>query len=468
MGRRVKTSNQSSPEVAVDMPLLAPGVVLDGKFQVERVLGRGGMGQVVAAMHLQLRERVALKFLLPSAAHKPGSRARFLREARATVKLRSDHVARVIDVGTLAGDLPYMVMEYLEGEDLQSMLGARGALPVREAIDLLLQAMEGVAEAHAQDIVHRDLKPSNLFVSITRDGEHVVKVLDFGISKMLGAGDDALAADLTQTSSALGSPMYMSPEQVRSTKQVDSRSDVWSLGVILYEMLAGCPPWRADSVSAVTAMIAADDPPSLRALRPDIPPALEALVLRALAKPIDERIQNVGAFAAALNAVDPSPHGQDSFERISRVLGGSRRRLPRSREPSHASIVILPESSGRAASIPDSALSPITRSLKPPRQARWAVVAIAGVAIALVAAIGVEWVSARGPNAAAAPTVAAASASSPLAPASMPAAASQAPVSAPIVAPSAPPPSAMPSASTAPTRPRARGQSAPNPFADRE
>src|SRR6188768_2962187 len=204
---------------------LREGHVLAGKYRIERVLGQGGMGVVVAATHLQLGERVALKFLLPQAIHNPEAVERFAREARAAVKIKSEHVARVSDVGLLESGAPYMVMEYLEGYDLSTWLQQRGPLPVEQAVEFILQACEAIAEAHALGIVHRDLKPANLFVIQRADGVLSVKVLDFGISKatgLIGSGD------MTTTSAVMGSPYYMSPEQMGSTKDTDTRADIWA------------------------------------------------------------------------------------------------------------------------------------------------------------------------------------------------------------------------------------------------
>mgnify|MGYP001062724726 FL=1 len=218
-----------------------PGDLLAGKYRIERVLGRGGMGVVVSAVHEALDERVALKFLLPEALANQEAVQRFLREARAAVKIRSEHVARVTDVGTLESGAPYMVMEYLDGVDLARYLESRGPLPVPEAVEYMLQACEALAEAHALGIVHRDLKPANLFRIERVDGTPSIKLLDFGISKVI-----AHQVALTQTSSMLGSPLYMAPEQMTSSKHVDARADVWALGIILFELVTGEPPFQGD------------------------------------------------------------------------------------------------------------------------------------------------------------------------------------------------------------------------------
>src|SRR3954463_12881127 len=197
------------------------GDILAGKYRIDRVLGVGGMGVVVAAHHMQLDERVAVKFLLPRALKNPEAVTRFIREARAAVKIKSEHVARVTDVGRLENGAPYIVMEYLEGLDLGAWLQQRGPLPVSQAVEFLLQACEAIAEAHALGIVHRDLKPANLFVIRRPDGGLSVKVLDFGIAKRIGA---ARGANITSTAAVMGSPLYMSPEQLNSSKDADART----------------------------------------------------------------------------------------------------------------------------------------------------------------------------------------------------------------------------------------------------
>ncbi len=297
------------------------GAMVGGKFVVEQILGVGGMGVVVAARHSQLGQSVAIKFLQRSAAKSEDSVNRFLREARACVGLQSAHVVRVMDVGTLEDGLPYMVMEHLHGTDLGQLLEARRVLPMEEAADYLLQSMEAIAEAHCLGIVHRDLKPSNLFVTSRPDGSPLVKVLDFGISKATGAGVEAAA--LTATTTIMGSPFYMSPEQVRSTKNVDARTDVWALGVILYELLAGARPFEAETVTGLCAKIVADPPEPLRSRRPEVPLALEDVLMHCLEKDLKRRYQSVAELAAALKPF-ASSEGRTSADRISRIGGAQR------------------------------------------------------------------------------------------------------------------------------------------------
>jgi serine/threonine-protein kinase len=293
------------------------GDVLAGKFRIERVLGRGGMGVVVAATHLQLDERVALKFLLPEALENGEAVARFAREARAAVKIKSEHVARVSDVGTLESGSPYMVMEYLQGQDLADYVRDHGAMRVPDAIEFVLQACEALAEAHALGIVHRDLKPANLFVTARADGSPCIKVLDFGISKFTLPGSSNL--DMTRTRALMGSPLYMSPEQMSSSRGVDARSDLWAIGVILYEILSGHVPFEAETMPQLCGLILEGSPRSLRMTRPDVPEAVEACVLRCLAKDRVARFANVAEFARALAPFGP-PSATRSAERIARVL----------------------------------------------------------------------------------------------------------------------------------------------------
>jgi serine/threonine-protein kinase len=297
------------------------GQILAGKFRIERVLGQGGMGVVVAATHIQLEERVALKFLLPEALSNPEAVARFAREARAAVKIKSEHVARVSDVGTLDSGSPYMVMEYLEGQDLADWVRTSGAMRQPDAVEFVLQACEAIAEAHALGIVHRDLKPANLFVTRRVDGSPCIKVLDFGISKLTVPGSTS-DMGMTRTSTVMGSPLYMSPEQMSSTRNVDARTDIWAMGIILYEVLTGRVPFEAETMPQLCGMILQDAPRPLRELRPDVPDGLQWVVLRCLEKNRDARFANVAELAAALVPFGPVG-SQRSAERIARVLGAS-------------------------------------------------------------------------------------------------------------------------------------------------
>jgi tRNA A-37 threonylcarbamoyl transferase component Bud32 len=273
----------------------APGQVIAGKYKVEAVLGAGGMGVVLAARHEVLGQRVAIKYLLPEVAraHKE-SAERFMREARASIELRSEHVARVLDVGTDADGAAFMVMEFLEGQDLQKA-SRTGPLAVSDVVEYVLQAAEALAEAHDLGIVHRDLKPANLFLASRRDGSPLVKVLDFGISKLSKS-----ERGITRTDAVMGSPGYMSPEQIRSAKHVDRRADIWGLGVVMYELLAGKPPFDGDNVATLSAQIVLETPERVDAVRPEVPAALADVVARCLAKEPGERFPDMKALADAL------------------------------------------------------------------------------------------------------------------------------------------------------------------------
>jgi serine/threonine protein kinase len=297
------------------------GDILAGKYRVERVLGVGGMGVVVAAHHIQLDEKVALKFLLPEALGNPEAVARFAREARAAVKIKSEHVARVSDVGTLPNGSPYMVMEYLEGGDLAAWIKQRGAMPIEQAVEFVLQACVAVADAHALGIVHRDLKPANLFCVRRSDGQLTIKVLDFGISKMNDASGVA-AGSVTRTSALMGSPLYMSPEQMRSSKDVDALTDIWALGIILFELLTARPAFLAETVTELAIKVASEPTPAIQSLRAEVPAGLSAIVARCLEKDRRRRFGNVAELAVALLPFAPK-RARASVERITGIIQGA-------------------------------------------------------------------------------------------------------------------------------------------------
>jgi serine/threonine-protein kinase len=300
------------------------GDIIAGKYRVEKVLGAGGMGVVVAAMHIDLEQRVALKFLLAEATSHPEVAARFAREAKAAAKIQSEHVAKVLDVATLPNGSPYMVMEFMDGEDLEHVSRKVGPMPPPVAVGYILQACEAIAEAHAVGIVHRDIKPANLFLARRPNGDAIVKVLDFGISK---SNMSTSQASLTRTSAILGSPLYMSPEQMASAKSVDTRSDIWALGVVLYELLAQRPPFPADTMPELIAAVLQGQPDPITNARPDVPPELAAAIHHCLEKDPARRFQNVAEFAGALAPFGP-PRSEVSVERIHHVLSSKPGMVP--------------------------------------------------------------------------------------------------------------------------------------------
>jgi serine/threonine-protein kinase len=364
---------------------ISPGDVLAGKYRVERVLGEGGMGVVVAAHHLQLDQKVALKFLLPAALTSPDSVARFLREARAVAKIRSEHVARVIDFGQLENGSPYIVMEYLEGSDLSKWLEQRGVLPVAQAIDFVLQSCEAIADAHALGIIHRDLKPANLFCIRRSDGRFSIKVLDFGISKFTVG--EAPGHDITQTNALMGSPAYMSPEQMMRSKGVDARADIWSLGVILFQLLAGRLPFPAQAVTELAIKVANEPAPPLRALRPDSPERLEQVVARCLEKDRTARFQTVGELAIALREFG----SEQAARSVEHILGTLRNAgMMPGQPPEEDQQPSLPSPSPVAGKTPPTDASwgdTAADSSTPRRRMRRAVTTLAVAAGALLASV---------------------------------------------------------------------------------
>ena len=308
--------------------MLETGSLVAGKLRIERVLGQGGMGTVYVATHLGLDQQVAIKVLDPALAQNTELVQRFVREARASAKLRSDHVCRVMDVGALADGLPYIEMELLVGEDLGQLI-ERAPLATETAAQHVLQACIAIAEAHTLGIIHRDLKPANLFVTHRLDGSVLVKVLDFGIAT---APAEQQELKITKTTAVMGSPGYMSPEHLRSARDVDARSDIWALGVILYEAASGKLPFVAQTITELAVKVVMDQPEPLG----DVEPRYAAIVARCLEKDPAQRYQNVAELAFDLSPL-AGPTAQASLMMVERLSpGGATARTPDARSPSGA------------------------------------------------------------------------------------------------------------------------------------
>ena len=390
---------------------LKEGDVLAGRYRIERVIAMGGMGVVVAARHVQLGQRVALKVLHENTAS-PQATARFLSEAKASAQLRSDHVVRVSDVGQLDSGEPFMVMELLEGADLAKVLEDEGPMPVSQAVEYVLQACEGLAEAHAARIVHRDLKPENLFRTLRANGAPVIKVLDFGVSKALSQ-NVRVEGTVTTTDAVFGSPLYMSPEQMQSAAKADERSDIWSLGVVLYELLSGRMPFDAESMAGLAVVVATEPPRRLLDDAPSAPIELEGVIDKCLQKRPEHRYPNVAELAADLEPF--APQARQHVENIQRLLQGAT--MPARSIPAAPSSNRLMSMGAETLGPLDSAMS---GSFRAPRRRPWIPFVIAGVAFVVVSTLGVLALSLGSRNTAAhAPSAGVsgnASASSPSAP----------------------------------------------------
>jgi eukaryotic-like serine/threonine-protein kinase len=317
---------------------LAPGTEL-GRYQIVRLLGRGGMGSVYEAMHRDLKKRVALKTLHPAVAATPGARARFLREGEAASRIRHPNVVDVTDVAT-EGTTSYLVMEFLEGEDLSALIARTGPLPISKAIDLLLPVFAAIAVAHDEGVIHRDLKPENIFLARGRIGGIDPKVLDFGISKLSSSGGGNTLA-LTGTGASMGTPYYVAPEQVRSAAGVDARSDQYALGAILYECMTGRRAHQGETIYEVIRSVGEGAFPPPRAYRPDLPVEVEEVILRAMALEPARRFPSVRALGRALLAfASPGPCAQWAPE----LEGGDPDALPSSQRATQAQIAQSPSS----------------------------------------------------------------------------------------------------------------------------
>jgi eukaryotic-like serine/threonine-protein kinase len=362
-------------------PLAAPlpevgALVLGGKYRIEELLGVGGMGVVMAAEHVTLGQKVAFKFLAPG---RGASVPRFLREARAAACINSEYVARVSDVGELEGGVAYMLMERLYGEDIGTYVRRAGPRPVDEAVLYILQACDAIAAAHAAGVIHRDLKPSNLFLARRPDGTVAVKLLDFGISK-LASGESLGDVSLTNPGVMLGSPRYMSPEQVRDPKQVDARTDLWSLGVVLYELLTGAPMFDGEAFPALCLAVVHDEATPLRAKRPDAPEALEAALLRCVQKDPERRFSSAVELARALAPFGP-PQAAAIVAQMARHGGG----LASARASDRPSALPLVEGGASSVSLP------VASSLQSCHAVRRRPLALALAAVGVCASATFAW-----------------------------------------------------------------------------
>lgn len=310
----------ASEDASTRNPSFYPGARVNDKFVIEALIGEGGLGVVVAAKNVHLDQTVAIKYLRPSALASAGVAERFLREARLAAKIRSEHVVRVYDVGTLPDGAPYMIMEYLAGTDLGRQLSASGPLSVDRAVDYLLQACEALAEAHIAGIVHRDIKPDNLFIATSAGGKSVLKILDFGISK-LSRKHTSSGQELTEAGDKFGTPVYMSPEQLLSSRDVDARTDVWSIGVVFYELLTGKLPFDGDLPELCTAILH-KEPAPLTAGRPYLPARLQEVIERCLEKDVEKRFQNVAELAQELREF-ASPASQARIDHVVSIIRGA-------------------------------------------------------------------------------------------------------------------------------------------------
>ncbi|MCL2449355.1 MAG: protein kinase [Polyangiaceae bacterium] len=310
---------------------IAVGEVVGGKYRVERVLGSGAMGVVVAARHVQLNSLVALKFMTAEGFAQPDRLRRFLREAQAAAPLRSEHITRVTDVGSLDSGAPYMVMEYLEGRDLAAVLAREGPLPIDAAVEHIAQVCEALDEAHRAGIVHRDIKPSNLFLTKRINGSACVKVLDFGISKWERPDGWSSALSATASHMILGSPLYMAPEQIRASRDVDARTDIWALGATLYELVTGRVPFQAKSIFELGLQIVESEPPKPRTIRAEIAAELETIILRCLEKDPERRYSSAQLLGSALEPFARKPTNASPAKAI--AVGSVRTEPPETSAP---------------------------------------------------------------------------------------------------------------------------------------
>ena len=297
---------EEKPSGSADLntDIVKPGEVIAGRYRIEHVIGRGGMGVVAKAWHLQFDEPVAVKFLMPQTRGVSDVVERFLREAQASFKIKNEHAAKVLDISRTDQGILYIAMEYLDGSDLATLVKDHGPQPVADSVEYVLQACEAVAEGHARGIVHRDIKPENMFLVRRADGSPCIKVLDFGLSKVNLTGHDENKRkeqrSLTGVDTVMGSPTYMAPEQWTSMKDAGPPADQWALGTVLFELVTGRPPFNAEQIPHLYAQVLTGKPPPLGKLLPEAPDGLEPVILRTLEKKVEDHYPSVAEFALAL------------------------------------------------------------------------------------------------------------------------------------------------------------------------
>lgn len=371
-GPYLKPNESLAPEA------YAVGQVLAGKYRVERLIGEGAMGLVLAATHLGLDEIVAIKFMRAEIQRLPGTLSRFAKEAKIAARIRNEHVTKVIDVGVSEPIGPYIVMEYLDGRTLADVLEAEGPLPVQRAAEYLLQACEGLAAAHALGVTHRDIKPENLFITAQPPVE-VVKLLDFGISKAALTGrvfGDDLA--LSKSSYAMGTPLYMSPEQIRAAPHLDSRTDIWSMGAVLYELVSGKTAFSADSMTEICAKILEAPSPRIQEPSPPELAAVQSIVDKCLEKDPQRRFQSIADLALALLPL-ASERARAYADRSSNLLAATRPSGP-------------PSTSGQpAVASGERSNSDLEQSQPRRRRSALAPIALALAALMLLAALAIRF-----------------------------------------------------------------------------
>jgi serine/threonine protein kinase len=382
---------------------VGPGRVLGGKYRVEKIIGSGGMGIVVSARHITMNHLVAIKILnLEDETDREEAISRFLREARAAARIDSDHVVRVTDVSALEDFTPYMVMELMEGSDFRKVLHQRGPLPIAEAVGYVLQACEGLSAAHAAGVIHRDLKPSNLFLAKRPNGTEIVKVLDFGISKVSTRPGEVA---ITTTNTLMGSPVYMAPEQMRSTRTVDSRADIWSLGLILYELLTGETAFSGDTVPEVCVAVMSGEPRAISDFRDDVPQELQAVLLKCMAKDRAERYPTMAAFARDLARF------ADVGARVHADRASASLKVARPGLETESEVLVPPSTHGRAARVasapselprdPDTqkSWSSARKSRRGSKRTAWIAIAVIACSVALGVGMKLARVSSSEPQA---------------------------------------------------------------------